>query len=245
MTQICTVIVLGDAMRGDDGAALLAAKHLEAAAIPDCRIWRVGQLGPDDLVAALAEGPCVVLDAVRGVPPGEVVELPLASVADAGGPQPAFSHALPPGVIVRLAAALGAQPRDRDVPRDRRGNGSGSVMPSARRPDGAWPATNARSRGGSRRSEVRRVSDTAGTRPCTVDNEVLVEIDGRNRLVANLVVPDLRVGDEVLIGLGNVLTRITDAEAAAARELIDAALEEETEPLTATTSIGTSSRRST
>ena len=66
------------------------------------------------------------------------------------------------------------------------------------------------------------------TQPATVlarfDNEVLVEIDGRNRLVANLVVPDLRVGDEVLVGLGNVLTRITDAEAAAARELIDAAL---------------------
>jgi hydrogenase maturation factor len=87
------------------------------------------------------------------------------------------------------------------------------------------------------------------TQPATVlarfDNEVLVEIDGRNRLVVNLVVPDLRVGDEVLIGLGNVLTRITDAEAAAARDLIDAALDEETEPLTATTPIGTSSRRST
>ena len=108
MTQVCTVLVLGDAMRGDDGAALLAAKHLEMAAIPDCRIWRVGQLGPDDLVAALAEGPCLVLDAVRGVPPGEVVERPLARVADAGGPQPASSHALPPGVIVRLAGALGA-----------------------------------------------------------------------------------------------------------------------------------------
>jgi hydrogenase maturation factor len=87
------------------------------------------------------------------------------------------------------------------------------------------------------------------TQPATVlarfDNEVLVETDGRNRLVVNLVVPDLRVGDEVLIGLGNVLTRITDAEAAAARDLIDAALEEETEPLTATTPIGISSRRST
>lgn len=108
MTPVCTVLVLGDPMRGDDGAALLAAKHLETAAIPGCRIRRVGQLGPDDLVAALTEGPCLVLDAVRGVPPGEVVERPLAHVADAGGPQPASSHALPPGVIVRLAAALGA-----------------------------------------------------------------------------------------------------------------------------------------
>ena len=88
MTQVCTVLVLGDAMRGDDGAALLAADHLEMAAVPDCRIWRLGQLGPDDLVAALSEGPCLVLDAVRGVPPGEVVERPLVRVADTGGPQP-------------------------------------------------------------------------------------------------------------------------------------------------------------
>jgi hydrogenase maturation factor len=87
------------------------------------------------------------------------------------------------------------------------------------------------------------------TQPATVlarfDNEVLVEVDGRNRLVANLVVPDLRVGDEVLVGLGNVLARITDAEAAAARELIDAAFRDETEPLTTTTPYSTSLRRST
>jgi hydrogenase maturation factor len=74
------------------------------------------------------------------------------------------------------------------------------------------------------------------TQPATVlarfDDEVLVEIDGRNRLVANLIVPDVRVGDEVLVGLGSVLARITDAEAAAARELIDAALEAEAEPVT-------------
>jgi len=86
------------------------------------------------------------------------------------------------------------------------------------------------------------------TQPATVlarfDNEVLVEVDGRNRLVTNLVVPDLRVGDEVLVGLGNVLTRITDAEAAAARELIDAALRDETEPLTTPSSAGTYARRS-
>ena len=84
------------------------------------------------------------------------------------------------------------------------------------------------------------------TQPATVlarfDNEVLVELDGRNRLVANLMVPDLRVGDEVLVGLGNVLTRITDAEAAAARDLIDAAPKGETEPLTTTRSIRASSR---
>ena len=85
------------------------------------------------------------------------------------------------------------------------------------------------------------------TQPATVlarfDNEVLVEVDGRNRLVTNMVVPDLQVGDEVLVGLGSVLTRITDTEAAAARELIDAALKDETDALTAP-SISTTPRRS-
>jgi hydrogenase maturation factor len=87
------------------------------------------------------------------------------------------------------------------------------------------------------------------TQPATVlarfDKEALVEVDGRNRLVANLIVPDLRVGDEVLVGLGSVLARITDAEAAAARELIDAALGAEKEPLRTTAPLSTSPRRST
>jgi len=103
-----TVLVLGDAMRGDDGAALLAADPLDATAAPHT-IRRVGMLGPEDLVTALADGPCLVLDAVRGITPGDVVELPLDRVADAGGPQPASSHALPAGTIVRLAEALGAR----------------------------------------------------------------------------------------------------------------------------------------
>ena len=120
MTPVCTVLVLGDPMRGDDGAALLAAQRLEAAAIPDCRIRHVGQLGPDDLVAALTEGRCLVLDAVRGVPPGEVVELPLARVAD--GKRSAA------GVLPRAATRGNRSPgrgpgraaRCWDVSRDRR-----------------------------------------------------------------------------------------------------------------------------
>jgi hydrogenase maturation factor len=78
------------------------------------------------------------------------------------------------------------------------------------------------------------------TLPATVlarfDKEVLVEIDGRNRLVANLIVPDLRVGDEVLVGLGSVLARITEAEAAAARELRAAALDDRPADARVTTS---------
>jgi hydrogenase assembly chaperone HypC/HupF len=47
------------------------------------------------------------------------------------------------------------------------------------------------------------------------ENEVLVAIDGRERLVTNLLVPDARVGEHVLVGLGTVLARIPDSEAAA------------------------------
>ena len=52
--------------------------------------------------------------------------------------------------------------------------------------------------------------------PATVlalfDQEVLVEVDGRNRLVANLIVPDLRVGDVITYlppadaGIDNLVT---------------------------------------
>jgi hydrogenase maturation protease len=108
MSTPWTVLVLGDAMRGDDGAALLAAEHLERRTTLH-NIRRVGMLGPEDLVEALANGPCLVLDAVRGIEPGEVVELPLERVASAGGPQPASSHALPAGTIIGLAEALGAR----------------------------------------------------------------------------------------------------------------------------------------
>ena len=71
MTPVCTVLVLGDPMRGDDGAALLATKHLETCAIPRLPGLVRRPAGPDDLVAALTEGPCLVLDAVRGVPPAK------------------------------------------------------------------------------------------------------------------------------------------------------------------------------
>jgi hydrogenase assembly chaperone HypC/HupF len=56
------------------------------------------------------------------------------------------------------------------------------------------------------------------TQPATVltcrENEVLVAVDGRERLITNLLVPDVRVGDHVLVGLGAVLARISAAEVA-------------------------------
>jgi hydrogenase expression/formation protein HypC len=62
------------------------------------------------------------------------------------------------------------------------------------------------------------------TQPGTVidlDAEtLLVDVDGRRQRVANLLVPDARAGDEVLIGMGQALAMLTPAEAAELRELI-------------------------
>jgi hydrogenase expression/formation protein HypC len=62
------------------------------------------------------------------------------------------------------------------------------------------------------------------TQPGTVidlDAEtLLVDVYGRRQRVANLLVPDARAGDEVLIGMGQALAVLTPAEAAELRELI-------------------------
>jgi hydrogenase maturation factor len=41
----------------------------------------------------------------------------------------------------------------------------------------------------------------------------IVEADGRERLVTSLLVPDLEVGEVVLVGLGTVFSRATAEEA--------------------------------
>jgi hydrogenase maturation protease len=102
-----TVLVCGDRHRRDDAAALVAADYLGQVVPDDVIVRRVGQLGPDDIVAAAAAGRCLVIDAVRGVAPGTVVVMPLADVQQAG-PTSASSHALPLPTVIALADALGA-----------------------------------------------------------------------------------------------------------------------------------------
>jgi hydrogenase maturation protease len=108
MTSRWTILACGDASRGDDGVAFVAVGRLGRDGAHGARVRRVGQLLPDDLVTALAEGPCVVVDAVHGIRPGDVVQMPLRRVAATGGPLPASSHALPIEIVIGLAEALGA-----------------------------------------------------------------------------------------------------------------------------------------
>ena len=108
MTEAWTVLVCGDPARGDDGAALAAVERLPRRIPASIQVRACGQLEPEELVAALLSGPCLVLDTVHGVEPGTLVELPLARLLSGDGPIPASSHALPMPIIVGLADALGA-----------------------------------------------------------------------------------------------------------------------------------------
>ena len=108
MSATWTILACGDASRGDDGAAIAVLERLPGEVSARVVVRRVGMLEPDDLVAATRGGSCVVLDAVRGVEPGSLVELPVADLAAFDAPAPASSHALPLEVVIGLAEALGA-----------------------------------------------------------------------------------------------------------------------------------------
>jgi hydrogenase maturation protease len=107
------LLVCGEPMRGDDGVgqAILGALPPTTRSLIDVR--EVGQLMPDDL-CDLGDAPVVLLDAVDGIAPGQLVDLPLSRLGDAcaRGLSPASSHALPIpltlGVVERLAGRLPA-----------------------------------------------------------------------------------------------------------------------------------------
>jgi hydrogenase expression/formation protein HypC len=50
-------------------------------------------------------------------------------------------------------------------------------------------------------------------------DELVVDLDGRRAVVTNLLVPDARVGDDVMVGVGSALARLTPPEARRLREL--------------------------
>ena len=108
MSARWTVLACGDPARGDDALGLVAVGLLAQVDRREARIRCVGQLLPDELVAALAGGPCIVVDAVRGIGAGDLVEMPLRDLIAGNGPIPASSHALPLPMVVGMAEALGA-----------------------------------------------------------------------------------------------------------------------------------------
>ncbi len=102
------ILACGAIDRGDDGAALLAVRRLPAATRRSASIEEIGQLGAEHLLDPAGRR-TVVVDCVRGIPAGSILELPLAELPALEAALPVTSsHALSPGGAVGLAAALGA-----------------------------------------------------------------------------------------------------------------------------------------
>lgn len=106
------VIALGSALHRDDGVALVAAKALDDSGL-DVRL--AGRPGPGLLDMLDPSVPTLVLDAVRGVEPGTLVELTLDEVAREAAVRTS-SHGLGVAEALQLGFALGrALPRGRFI----------------------------------------------------------------------------------------------------------------------------------
>ena len=114
MSATVRILACGAIDRGDDAAALLAVRRLPVATRRAARIEEVGQLSAEHLLGPAGDR-TVVVDCVHGIPPGSILELPLAELPAVEASFPVTStHGLSPGGAVGLAAALGTiGPRDR------------------------------------------------------------------------------------------------------------------------------------
>jgi hydrogenase maturation protease len=105
-----TILVCGEPMRGDDAVAEAIVRALPLTTRQLGEVCHVGGLMPDDLIAAGA--PVIVVDAVRGLPAGTLVDVPLTALPElaAVGAAPESTHAIPLatvlGIVERLAGQL-------------------------------------------------------------------------------------------------------------------------------------------
>ena len=118
MTTRVPIFVCGEPARGDDAAGFAAVELLPADLRARAEVVPVGQLDILFLMDLPADAPCIVVDAVAGLHPGEVWVRPLAALVDrararqASGraPEPRSSHELPLEQVLALAATLRDEP---------------------------------------------------------------------------------------------------------------------------------------
>ena len=106
------VLICWERLRGDDGAAVLAASLLPPDVVALARITEVGQISPDAFVAIPPDAPLIVADAAVGIPAGRIVVLALESLADSAGDgaTPASSHSLPARQVLALVSEIRGAP---------------------------------------------------------------------------------------------------------------------------------------
>lgn len=114
MTTRVPIFVCGEPARGDDAAGFAAIELLPPDLLERAEVVPVGRLDILFLLDLPADAPCVVVDAVAGLRPGEIWVRPLAALVDrarvltAAGraPEPRSSHELPLEQVLELAATL-------------------------------------------------------------------------------------------------------------------------------------------
>jgi len=156
---VVRLLVCGNADRGDDGVALAAA----AALLPVLPAWlaarvevrRCLELRTEDL-SDLPDGmQALVIDAVVGPTPGDVVSMDLGDLVARPAFTPRSSHQLPLDLVVGLAGMI----RDRPIPGTfvgLAGHRFGYGTPLSRAARGALPALCE-----AIRAELERLADVA------------------------------------------------------------------------------------
>ena len=80
MTGRIIVLACGDELRGDDGVAVAAVGALPPAILARAEVRIVGAVAVEDLVALPVGSRVVIVDAVAGPAPGQLVEFELAAL---------------------------------------------------------------------------------------------------------------------------------------------------------------------
>jgi hydrogenase maturation protease len=113
---IVRVVICGNAERGDDGAPVAAAATLlpalESTLAAKLEIRRCPELRTEDLIDLPSDMQVLILDAVVGPTPGEIVRLTLDELAERPAFNPRSSHQLPIDLVIGLAGVM----RDAPVP---------------------------------------------------------------------------------------------------------------------------------
>jgi hydrogenase maturation protease len=108
---LVTVFACGEPLRGDDGVAHAALDRLPDHARQGAAVHHVTALGPEDLAGLAPEATAIVVDAVVGIPLGEIARLDLDRLPARQSMQPTSSHQLPLDMVISLAKLMGWQPR--------------------------------------------------------------------------------------------------------------------------------------
>ena len=99
------LLVCGEPLRGDDGVAAALLERLPLTTRRLVTICHMTAPMPDDLLDEA--GPVIIVDAVNGPAPGEVIDLPLVALLASGrATSAASSHALPLPAVLRLVERM-------------------------------------------------------------------------------------------------------------------------------------------